>query len=189
MRVLVACASRYGATQEIAERIAATLRQHGLEVTTKPVQDARDPASYDAFVVGSAAYYFHWLRRARTFVRRNHAVLAQKPVWLFSSGPLGEDTKDAQGRDKREVTVPKEIAEFNAMIHPRGHRVFFGALDPPRLGLTHGFIFRMIRKYDSTVLPEGDFRDWSDIEHWAHSIAEDLKASTDCLVRDSASVA
>ena len=185
MRLLIVYASRYGATEEIADRISATLSQHGLEITAKQVQDARDLASYRAFVVGSATYYSHWLRRATAFVRRNHTILAQRPVWLFSSGPLGEDRKDDQGRDKREATVPQEIAEFNATIHPRGHRVFFGALDPSRLGLTHSLIFRMIGKRDAALLPEGDFRDWNDIERWAHSIAAELKSPTDRQVRDS----
>jgi menaquinone-dependent protoporphyrinogen oxidase len=185
VKVLVAYASRYGATEEIADRIAATLLRDGFEVTTKQVQDARGLASYHAFVIGSAAYYFHWLRRATAFVRRNHKILAERPVWLFSSGPLGEDAKDDQGRDKREATVPQEIAQLYAIIHPRGHRVFFGALDPSRLGLTHRFIFKMIAKRDGALLPEGDFRDWNDIERWAHSIAADLKSPTDRHIRDS----
>jgi len=189
MRVLVAYASRYGSTEEIADRIAATLRRDGLEVTVKQAEDTRDPANYDAFVIGSAAYYLHWRRKAAAFIRRNSALLAQRPVWLFSSGPLGEDAKDAQGHDKREATAPKEIAEFNATIHPRGHRVFFGALDQARLGLTHRIIFKMINKRDAAVLPEGDFRDWNDVETWAHSIAEDLKTPTDRHVRDSVQAA
>jgi len=185
MRVLIAYASRYGSTEEIADRIAAILLRHGFQVTTKPVEQVRDPATYDAFVIGSATYYFHWLRRVTAFVRRNRTLLARRPVWLFSSGPLGEESKNPDGSDKREATVPKEIAEFNATIHPRGHHVFFGALDPARLGLGHRFIFKMIGSRDATVLPEGDFRDWNDIESWSRSIAEDLKAPTDRPVRDS----
>ena len=104
MRVLVVYASRYGATQEIAERIAATLRQQSLEATVQPANHADDPAGYDAAVIGSAAYYFHWMKPATEFVRRNRDALAHRPVWLFSSGPLGTEAKDAQGRDKRAVS-------------------------------------------------------------------------------------
>ena len=56
------------------------------------------------------------------------------PVWLFSSGPLGTEATDAKGRDLTAVTEPGEIAEFREAIHTRGHRVFFGALDPGTLG-------------------------------------------------------
>ena len=179
MRVLVVYASLYGATQGIAERIAATLRQHGLEATVKSAQDAGDPAVYDAAVIGSAAYYFHWIGKATDFVRRNRAALADRLVWLFSSGPLGTEAKDAQGRDLLAVNEPKEIAEFREAIHPRDHRVFFGALDRNKLGFTHQFVLKMFVKGDNPLLPEGDFRDWNDIEAWAGEIARSLKSSAE----------
>jgi len=179
MRVLVVHASRYGATQGIAERIAATLRQNGLEATVRPAQDAGDPADYDAAVIGSAAYYFHWLKQATGFVRRNRAALSDRPVWLFSSGPLGTEAKDAQGQDLRMVTEPKEIAEFREAIHPRDHRVFFGALDRNKLGFTHGLVLKLFDRRGDKGLAEGDFRDWNEIEAWASNIAQRLKAPAD----------
>ena len=177
MRVLVAYASRYGATQEIAERIAATLSQHGLNATVQSVQRADDPAGYDAAVIGSAAYYFHWMKPATEFVRRNRDALSNRPTWLFSSGPLGTEATDSQGRDLRTITEPKEIAEFRETIHPRDHRVFFGALDRTKLGLTHGLVMKLFANCGDASLPEGDFRDWNDVEGWAKEIAQTLKTS------------
>lgn len=176
MRVLVVYASRYGATQGIAERIAATLRQQGVETTLQPAQRADDPKGYDAAVIGSAAYYFRWMKPATEFVQRNHETLATMPVWLFSSGPLGTESKDAQGRDVCEVTVPKEIAEIRDAIKPRDHRVFFGALHANKLGFTHRLLLKMPANRDNAIFPEGDFRNWGDIEAWAMSIADALKA-------------
>ena len=132
MPVLVVYASKHGATRGIAGRIAAGLRTAGCKAEVRPVQDAGDLAAYDAFVIGSAAYEFHWRKEATEFVRRNTKVLAARPVWLFSSGPLGTGPADAKGRDLRTVTVPKEIPEFTQALHPRGHRVSFGALDPAK---------------------------------------------------------
>ncbi|MBZ5680492.1 MAG: flavodoxin domain-containing protein [Acidobacteriia bacterium] len=179
MRVLVVHASRYGATQGIAERIAATLRQQGLEATVQPAQHAADPVGYDAIVIGSATYYLHWMKRATEFVRRNHNVLANRPVWLFSSGPLGTEAKDAQARDLRVVTEPKEIAEFRETIRPRDHRVFFGALDHSKLGFAHRLMLKLSANRASALFPAGDFRDWNDVEAWASSIARALKAYVD----------
>lgn len=176
MRVLVAYASRYGATQGIAERIAATLRQQGLEVTVQAAQQAGDPAGYDAAVIGSAAYFFHWMKHATRFVRRNSGSLANRPVWLFSSGPLGNKATDAQGRDQRVVLEPKEIAGFRETVKPRDHRVFFGAMDSSKLGFLHRLIYKLPANRDNALFPQGDFRDWSDIESWAASIAQALKA-------------
>ncbi len=176
MRVLVVYASRYGATQEIAERIAATLRQQSLEASVEAANHADDPAGHDAAVVGIAVYYFRWMKSATDFVRRNRNALAARPVWLFSSGPLGTETKDAQGRDKRTVTEPKEIAEFNETIRPRDHRVFFGVMDPKKLGFTHRLLLKLPVNRDSAIFPVGDFRDWNDVEAWASAIAQALKA-------------
>jgi menaquinone-dependent protoporphyrinogen oxidase len=144
MHVLVAYASRHGATQGIAERIAETLKATGIDAEAQPVASVKSAAGYDAFVIGSAAYMFHWLREAVALVRHNRGVLAAKPVWLFSSGPLGTDAFDAQGRDQKVVAVPKEIPELANSVHAREHHVFFGAYQPdgkptgPRSKLGYG---------------------------------------------------
>ena len=82
MRVLVVYASRYGATQEIAERIAATLRQQSLDATVQSAKHADDPAGYDAAVIGSAAYYFHWMKPANKRLERvpNRFSLLSTPL-------------------------------------------------------------------------------------------------------------
>ena len=176
MRVLIAYASRYGATQGIAERIAATLRQQGLEATVQPARQAADPAGYDAAVIGSAAYYFHWMKPAASFVRRNARALANRPVWLFSSGPLGPKDKHDQGRDLREFLEPKEIAKFRETLKPRDHRVFFGAMDSAKLGFLHRLVYKLPANRDNALFPQGDFRNWTEIDSWAATIAHSLKA-------------
>lgn len=172
MSILVAYASKHGATQGIAERIAAKLAASGQQAQARPINAVGDLAAYTAFVVGGAAYMGSWLKEAAEFVRRNHAVLATRPTWLFSSGPLGTATKDAQGRDLLVVSEPKEFAEFKVAIKPRGTQVFFGALDPSKLGLSE----RLVRSLPAgrALLPEGDFRDWNEIDAWAERIAREL---------------
>ena len=55
MHVLVAYASRHGATQGIAERIAQTLEKSGVTAEARPAATIKGVAGYDAFVIGSAA--------------------------------------------------------------------------------------------------------------------------------------
>jgi menaquinone-dependent protoporphyrinogen oxidase len=162
MTILVAYASKHGSTQGIAERIAEKLRQLGKEAEARSVEEVSDPGSSEAFVIGSAIYYGSWLKEATEWVRRNQAVLAQHPVWLFSSGPLGTEVKDAEPQ-------PKEIAEFRETIGPRDQRIFFGALEHSRLSFAERMMVKAVRA------PEGDFRDWQAIEAWAASIAQDLR--------------
>jgi menaquinone-dependent protoporphyrinogen oxidase len=166
MKVLVAYASKYGSTRGIAERIAEHLQAAGQQADVRPVQDIHDLGGYDAVVVGSAVFAGHWMAEATEFVRRNRAVLADRPVWLFSSGPIG--TMAA----KHEPVAPKELPALVRAINPRGHRVFFGAWDRANVGRARlGFAERMVAKW----LPEGDFRDWAAIEAWAQSIAGALQ--------------
>jgi menaquinone-dependent protoporphyrinogen oxidase len=171
MRVLVAYASRHGGTAGIADRVSARLRERGVLAEARPVSEIGDIEGYDAFVVGSAAYMYHWLKEATSFAKRHRVLLSQRPVWLFSSGPLGTDLVDDEGRDVFEASRPKEFAELKAMIRPRGERVFFGAWDPnqPAIGMAERFL-RMSRSA-SEALPVGDFRDWKAIESWADEIA------------------
>lgn len=86
-------------------------------------------------------------------IRRNRDALANRPVWLFSSGPLGAEAKDSQGRDKHAVTEPREIAEFRETIRPRDHRVFFGVLDPKKLGFTHRLVLKLPVNRDNSIFP------------------------------------
>jgi len=175
VKVLVAYATRTGGTAGIAERIAERLRAARHEAVVETVAKVPDVAPYDAVVVGSAVYIGRWQKEAVEFVQRNRTILAERPTWLFSSGPLGKERTDADGRDKREAAIPEEIAALTDAVHPRGHRVFFGVLNPDRLGL--GPRLMRLTPAGRKLLEEGDFRDWADIEAWADSIAIEVAHS------------
>jgi menaquinone-dependent protoporphyrinogen oxidase len=179
MRVLIAYASRHGATRGIAERIADRLRAAGVEVDVHPAASAPDPVLYDAVVIGGAAYMFHWLKDATRFVERHRTILAARPVWLFSSGPLGTDTIDAKGRDVFATSEPKEFARLVGALHPRGVRVFFGAFDAaaPPIGLAERFARHLPATRDA--MPVGDFRDWTAIDAWADEIAAEIPSTAE----------
>jgi menaquinone-dependent protoporphyrinogen oxidase len=172
MSVLVVYASKHGATGQIAERIAEGLRAAGQAAEARPVQGVGDLSDYEGFVIGSASYSTHWLKDATVFVRNNRELLAQRPVWLFSSGPLGTAAPDAGALDLSEGFEPREIRELQAAIHPRDHRIFCGALDPGRLSPAELWCLR--RPATRALLPEGDFRDWARIRRWAEGIAQEM---------------
>ena len=171
--VLVGYATHHGATRGIAERIAARLRSDGVPADVRSVDEVRDVGPYDAFVIGSALYMFRWLREAKAFLHRHHDTLERRPVWLFSSGPLGADAENA-GTDA-SVTGPKDLGEIVASVHARGHRVFAGAYDPSAAPV--GLVERLTRLMPAArdALPAGDFRDWDEIDAWADEIAAWLR--------------
>ena len=162
-RVLVAYASRLGATREIARRIGEVLRTAEHVVTVQSVDDPVDVAAFDAVVLGSGVFAGHWHRPALDFVHRHRRELAARPTWLFSSGPVGSIALDHAPKD------PADVPELTQLVSPRGHRVFFGALD--RSAVDDSDLSRFERIIAKRFVPEGDWRDWAAIEAWAADIA------------------
>ena len=180
MKVLVTYASKAGSTGEIGAFIGDRLRKHGLEVDVSEVSSVRDADGYDAYVIGSAVYMFHWMKEAKRFVSKNRALLAGRPVWLFSSGPIGLQKTNSKGQDLLDVSVsgPKEIEELREAARPRDHRVFFGALHGEKLGGAMGLTYKFMMRSKSVreSMPDGDYRDWKEIEAWANGIATALSS-------------
>lgn len=162
MNALVASATQHGATREIADMIGATLAGRGIATDIRDVEHVEDVAGYDAVVLGSAVYMGSWMKPARAFVERHAEELRARPTWLFSSGPIGDPPKD--GRE------PVNVDDLVAATHARGHRLFGGRLERSRLGMFERAVAHVVRS------PEGDFRDWGEIEDWAAEIADDLEA-------------
>jgi menaquinone-dependent protoporphyrinogen oxidase len=170
MRLLVAYATHYGATRGIAEKIAETLREHDLEVDLLNVDQVGklEEPTYDAYVVGSAVHVGAWLKVAVEFVHDNLPELALRPVWLFSSGPVGD-------RAVREPQPdPRQIAEFRRSLDVQGHIVFAGAFDPKTADMERASWLE--RQISTHLFPVGDYRNWDDIRDWASAIAEELKS-------------
>src|SRR4051812_40342169 len=122
MTVLVAYASRRGTTRQIAERIAAVLRSHGLDVHLDPLLGREQVGRFQGVVLGSPIYSGEWEREAVDFCRRNSPALTGHPVWTFSVGWPGT-APDAPQRDARHLD------EIHRLVQVREHRYFHGALD------------------------------------------------------------
>jgi menaquinone-dependent protoporphyrinogen oxidase len=164
MRVLVTAVTKYGATTEIAQAIAETLGEHGLEATVLPPEQVEGVEGYDSVVLGSAVYAGHWLKPARELVERQAGGLAGRPVWLFSSGPVGDPPKPDED--------PVDVAELLAATNARDHRVFAGKLVRKQLSFPERAIVAALH------VPEGDFRDWTEIRQWAAGIADAMGAGS-----------
>jgi menaquinone-dependent protoporphyrinogen oxidase len=161
MNVLVAVASRHGASLQIGEVIATTLRARGVEAELRRVEDVSGLHGVDAVVLGSGVYAGHWLRRARVFVDTFEADLVRRPVWLFSSGPVGDPPRPAEN--------PAEVAGLVKRLGARSHRLFGGRIEGDELRLAEKALVALVRA------PYGDYRPWSEISAWAGAIAVELQ--------------
>lgn len=160
MHVLVAVASRHGSTFDIATMIGAELERSGIEVTVAPPEMIESVEEYDAVILGSAVYVGRWLESARDFVERTAASLAGRPVWLFSSGPVGEPLKPHE--------EAPDAAHIRALVGARSHHVFAGRVNPDSLGIGERAILSLVRAQ------AGDFRRWGDVRAWSAMIASEL---------------
>jgi menaquinone-dependent protoporphyrinogen oxidase len=159
MTVLVCAASKHGSTAEIAEAIGTTLVRHGVPADVRPAQDVTIVDGYDAVVLGSAVYMGQWLEPARRLAEIEAQVLAARPVWLFSSGPVA---------DRLEQGGPVDVAAIVEVTGAREHRLFGGRVRRQGLGFTEKAMVAALR------VPDGDRRDWAEIEAWAAHIADTL---------------
>src|SRR5450759_1114247 len=165
MIVLVTAASKHGATGEIAAAIGRTLEQRGLTVDVMAPEEVSSVGGYDAVVLGSAIYAGHWLAAATELVERCSAELAGRPVWLFSSGAVGDPSRKLVQKMRAD---PVDLPEIQHATHAREHRLFAGRLEKKGLSRSERAVLAMMRSL------EGDFRDWAEIEAWSQQIAAAL---------------
>ena len=164
-KVLVAYASKYGSTAEIAAAIANTLNEKQLDVKVVSADAVRDISGYDAVVVGSAVYAGHWVDKAVQFLETFQDELQHKPVWLFSSGPTGEGSaNDLLGGWR----FPDGLQPLVDKIGVQDTAVFHGKIDPDKLNLAERLLVRAMRG------ATGDYRRWDEIRLWALSMTEAL---------------
>ena len=166
MRILVTAASRHGSTAEIAAELTKALRPAlpTSVVDDRPMARVGSLDGYDAVVVGSAVHLGRWLAEARSWAGGQAVALRRRPVWLFSSGPVG----DPVGSPTDAAVSPADSEELARTLGARDHRVFAGSLNRDRLGARERMVVGLVHASD------GDFRDWPSVRAWAAEIAADL---------------
>ena len=162
MKVLIVFGSERGGTAGVAQLAGASFRDAGW---TAEVRDASvpGPVDADAVVVGGALYANRWHRAARHFVRRHEAALLDRPVWLFSSGPLDDSARAG------DIAAVPQVQAIARRLEARGHMTFGGRLEPGAKGI---LARQMARKMS------GDWREPDHVAEWVRQILHDLDATT-----------
>jgi menaquinone-dependent protoporphyrinogen oxidase len=144
----------------ISNEIVRGLRDRGIRADFVAPEEVVSLRGYDAVVIGSAIYAGHWMKPATSFVDNHRRELVERPVWIFSSGPVGAPPVPN--------TEPVDTERIAAAVHAREHRSFSGRLDRDHLGLAERVMVNLVHAED------GDFRDWDAVQAWTKSIAESL---------------
>lgn len=158
-KILVAYATRYGSTADVAEAIGDELRKAGADVDVKPVGEVRDLSPYGAAVIGSPIYMGKWLPEPQVFVERNQQRLRTIPVAFFAVG-LTVTEKDPEILRKAEASMDS----VRTLVSPVEVGVFPGKLESGGLSFTDRTIIKLIRA------KTGDFRDLGAVRAWAQAV-------------------
>jgi menaquinone-dependent protoporphyrinogen oxidase len=176
-QVLVAYGTRYGSTREVAEAVAATLAEQGIETDVTQAREVHSLDGYDAVVLGTPLYMGALHKDVRALLEKNSAALEQTPFALFALGPIKADDGVDGSREQLFTALSKLPAPA-----PVSTAVFVGAYDPARLG----FKDRMIAALPASPLHSEaahDDRDWVAIRAWAKDgcAAEITRSAMPCV--------
>ena len=164
--ILVTFSTIYGSTREVAEQVAATLREQGLAVDLQPIKQVRSLDQYRAVVLGAPLYMFHWHKDALNFLSKHRTALAQKPLAIFALGPLNNVEKEFQ---EARAILDKELAKFT-WLAPVTIEIFGGKMEPAKFRFPHNLIPAMNK------MPASDIRDWATIRTWASNLSTKLES-------------
>lgn len=166
-KLLVAYATRTGGTAPIAEAIAITLQNEGLNVDVGPIREVSDIGSYHATILGSSIRAGGWLPEMIDFMKANLNQLQKMPIAFFTVCiTLSDDTPE-----NRE-TVRQYLDPVRQLVNPVIEGYFAGKMDFSRLSLPVRFLVKAMKA------PEGDFRDWDKIRQWALDAKRHLVRNT-----------
>lgn len=172
-KILVAFATKYGSTAEIAQKIGEVLISSSLDTDVLPVDRTCALDRYEAVILGSAVYIGKWRKEAVKFLTSNENMLIDRPVWLFSSGPTGEGDPVELLKGWR---FPVQLEQIANRIRPRDIVVFHGSVKMDKLNFIEKGMINNVKA------PVGDFRNWDAIATWAEIIGEDLKGADKATV-------
>jgi len=162
--ILVTYATRYGSTQEVAEAVAATLREYELAVDIQPMREVRTLAGYSAVVLGAPLFMFRWHEDALRFLSRHREALMERQVAIFALGPVHDPYDEAEWQDSHGQ-LDKELAKY-PWLAPVSLEMFGGKYDPAKLRFPVNLL--------AGKEPASDLRDWTAIRAWAGSLAAKL---------------
>ncbi|WFN34668.1 flavodoxin domain-containing protein [Methanogenium sp. S4BF] len=159
-RVLIAYATKYGTTKEIAEEIQDVLGEKGIESDLISVLETGRIDAYDAVILGSPVYMGKMLVEAREFCKQYRPYLMDKWLAIFVDGisccpPGSTDISPL-------IAAIDEMYEY---VRPAMKTGFAGAFSPTDLSEADAQIAGMVRP------PVGDFRDHEAIRVWAQEVA------------------
>ena len=175
-RDLILYATIEGQTGRIAERMAATLRNHGHIVeshSADAVPASLDWAAFDGIIIGAAIHYGHHPSYLRTLVRRHRDALAARPSAFFSVSLSGG------GPGAKPEAARRYLDKFLRQTdwHPEQAASFAGALQFSKYGAFKRMlmiVFVGLAGGDTDTSRDYEYTDWDEVGRFAEAFAQRL---------------
>lgn len=158
-RILVTYATKTGSTEEVANSIAATLRERNLLIDLLPVTAVHTLKPYEAVVLGAALYIGRLHKDARRFISANQSALQKLPIAMFVLGPVEKVEKQWADAQRQLDT---QLSKY-PWLKPVALHIVGGKFDPANFGFPFNWILRKI--------PVSDSLDWDAIQAMADELA------------------
>ncbi|OPZ71132.1 MAG: protoporphyrinogen oxidase [bacterium ADurb.Bin478] len=174
MNILIAYASGFGSTKEIAEKIGQILQEPpALQVTLQTMEAATDVSPFDAIVLGSSIRADQPLVSIIDFLAQNRTTLREKKIAVF----LVCLTANCQcGREKVRQEYLAPMYERYPDLSIISSESFGGKIDFDRLNPVMQMLMkRVLEKAGIRAQGSVDTRDWNFISGWAHQLKEKLQ--------------
>jgi menaquinone-dependent protoporphyrinogen oxidase len=188
-KILVAYTTNAGSTTEVAEAIAKTLGQGGVQVDVRRIKEVTDVKPYDAVIVGGPMM-MGWHKEAVNFLWKHQQVLSQRSVACFLTAlRLTKTSETSMGTtsiylDPALAKAPKDennlsfkekldtVASYLSpvmkkalLVKPVSVGFFAGKLDYSKLKFFQRLFVKLFIRAEA-----GDFRNWEAIRQWAASL-------------------
>jgi menaquinone-dependent protoporphyrinogen oxidase len=165
--VLIAYATRYGSTAEVARFIARVLADAGLPTELLNVEERSDIEDVRALILGTPIRMEKPLPEILRFARDHGNIIGSVPCYVFSLGAwMRNDTAESRDKTRGFLQPLLDITGEPAALAMFGGRIDYDLLS---------FMWRMVARRDDTgLMAEGDGRSWDEILAWSKSIAADL---------------
>ena len=166
-RILLVYASEDPHVHVISDVVAVRLRSHGfaVEIGDASTGEMPPPQDYDVVILGSPMMFGSDSQLIAGYIDRNRAALADVPSALFTV------SKSGTARDRDPGGFLEQFLRSVAW-HPDVAAAFAGGEPFPRDGL----LLRLATSMGYTTAPAGPAikTNWTDVEHFADTIATEL---------------
>ncbi|MFA8341985.1 MAG: flavodoxin domain-containing protein [Rhodothermaceae bacterium] len=162
MKILIAYATGYGSTKEVAEFIGDLLEKNNHQTEIKNISEV-ESLNYDFLILGSAIKMDKILSETKTFLKKFSTELSQIKNAFFVLS-ITAKKESSENRDK----ITKFINPLSEVLKSENSPgIFAGKVDYQKIG----WIWRKMAKADKTGnMEEGDFRNWDLIEKWVNEL-------------------